>query len=34
MFTCSFDGELQALHDGNNMYFLLQVDGDYVYSKG
>lgn len=25
---------VKALHDGNNIYFLLQVDGDYVYSKG
>ncbi|KAI5658549.1 hypothetical protein M9H77_27342 [Catharanthus roseus] len=25
---------VKALHDGKDMYFLLQVDGDYVYSKG
>ncbi|PSS28866.1 Paxillin like [Actinidia chinensis var. chinensis] len=25
---------LKALHDGKDVYFLLQVDGDYVYSKG
>ena len=24
----------QALHDGHDIYFMLQVDGDYVYSKG
>lgn len=25
---------VKALHDGQDMYFLLQVKGDYVYSKG
>ncbi|XP_057483177.1 uncharacterized protein LOC130769940 [Actinidia eriantha] len=25
---------LQALHDGNEVYFMLQVDGDYAYTKG
>ncbi|KAL2514032.1 heme binding [Forsythia ovata] len=25
---------VKALHDGNDVYFMLQVDGDYVYSKG
>ncbi|GFZ07225.1 hypothetical protein Acr_19g0001620 [Actinidia rufa] len=25
---------LKALHDGKDVYFLLKVDGDYVYSKG
>lgn len=25
---------LQALHDGNSVYFLLQVGGDYAYAKG
>ncbi|KAK6159808.1 hypothetical protein DH2020_003189 [Rehmannia glutinosa] len=24
----------KALHDGTDVYFMLQVDGDYVYSKG
>ncbi|MBA0772607.1 hypothetical protein Gotri_007951 [Gossypium trilobum] len=30
------DGKMtvKALHDGNNVFFLLQVDGNYVYSKG
>ncbi|KAM6541434.1 hypothetical protein CsatB_005881 [Cannabis sativa] len=30
------DGKMtvKALHDGHDMYFMLQVDGDYVYSKG
>ncbi|KAK2968743.1 hypothetical protein RJ640_020379 [Escallonia rubra] len=25
---------VKALHDGKDVYFMLQVDGDYVYSKG
>ncbi|KAI4365718.1 hypothetical protein MLD38_021682 [Melastoma candidum] len=25
---------VKALHDGRNIYFLLQVDGDYAYTKG
>ncbi|GAV83061.1 EB_dh domain-containing protein [Cephalotus follicularis] len=25
---------VKALHDGNDVFFLLQVDGDYLYSKG
>lgn len=25
---------LQALHDGHDVFFMLQVDGYYVYSKG
>ncbi|KAJ4727826.1 heme binding [Melia azedarach] len=25
---------VKALHDGHDVYFLLQVDGEYVYSKG
>ncbi|PPS15519.1 hypothetical protein GOBAR_AA05045 [Gossypium barbadense] len=25
---------VKALHDGNSVFFLLQVDGNYVYSKG
>ncbi|CAA6653962.1 unnamed protein product [Spirodela intermedia] len=25
---------VKALHDGNNAYFLLRVEGDYVYTKG
>ncbi|KAJ4847668.1 hypothetical protein Tsubulata_046921 [Turnera subulata] len=25
---------VKALHDGNNVFFLLQVDGNYAYSKG
>ncbi|KAH7516958.1 uncharacterized protein LOC107426135 [Ziziphus jujuba] len=25
---------VKALHDGHDMFFLVQVDGDYVYSKG
>ncbi|CDP15247.1 unnamed protein product [Coffea canephora] len=25
---------VKALHDGKDMYFLLQVDGNYIYSKG
>ncbi|KAF6170941.1 hypothetical protein GIB67_014758 [Kingdonia uniflora] len=25
---------LKALHDGKDMYFLLEVDGEYVYNKG
>ncbi|KAE8662409.1 pentatricopeptide repeat-containing protein [Hibiscus syriacus] len=30
------DGKMtaKALHDGNDIFFLLQVDGDYAYSKG
>ncbi|OMO82105.1 hypothetical protein COLO4_23212 [Corchorus olitorius] len=30
------DGKMtvKALHDGNDVFFLLQVDGDYAYSKG
>ncbi|XP_040938846.1 uncharacterized protein [Gossypium hirsutum] len=30
------DGKMtvKALHDGNSVFFLLQVDGNYVYSKG
>jgi ABC-type uncharacterized transport system permease subunit len=24
----------QSVHDGRDIYFLLQVDGDYVYSNG
>lgn len=32
--TCVLDHVLQALHDGKDMYFMLQVDGHYVYSKG
>lgn len=27
-------GMLQALHDGHDAFFMVQVDGDYVYSKG
>ncbi|GMP39960.1 hypothetical protein CsSME_00010600 [Camellia sinensis var. sinensis] len=25
---------VKALHDGKDVYFMLQIDGDYVYSKG
>ncbi|KZV14080.1 hypothetical protein F511_44465 [Dorcoceras hygrometricum] len=25
---------VKALHDGTNMYFMLQVDGEYLYTKG
>lgn len=25
---------LQALHDGNDVFFMLKVDGDYAYRKG
>lgn len=25
---------LQALHDGHDVFFMVQVDGVYVYSKG
>ncbi|CAK9150903.1 unnamed protein product, partial [Ilex paraguariensis] len=25
---------IKALHDGKDVYFMLQVDGNYVYSKG
>lgn len=27
-------GSLQSLHDGRDIFFLLQVDGAYAYSKG
>lgn len=25
---------VQAVHDGVNVFFMLQVDGDYAYTKG
>jgi len=25
---------LQSVHDGRDIFFLLQVDGDYAYSNG
>lgn len=30
----AFGNVLQALHDGRDVFFLLQVDGEYRYSKG
>ncbi|PPD89565.1 hypothetical protein GOBAR_DD13515 [Gossypium barbadense] len=32
--SCESNSEIQAVHDGNDVFFLLQVDGDYAYTKG
>jgi hypothetical protein len=29
-----WSGLVQAVHDGVNIFFMLQVDGAYAYSKG
>lgn len=33
-YTAKTKMTIQTLHDGRNMFFLLDVDGDFVYSQG